>query len=56
MQTYTTLNFSAGGAVLPSAFKLLAFNLGDEEYGVDIQKVQELRGCKTVTHIANAPD
>lgn len=34
----------------------LAFNLGSEEYGVDIQKVQELRGYDAVTRIANAPD
>lgn len=33
----------------------LAFTLGNEEYGIDIQKVQELRGYDTVTHIANAP-
>jgi purine-binding chemotaxis protein CheW len=34
----------------------LAFTLGSEEYGIDIQKVQELRGYDAVTHIANAPD
>jgi purine-binding chemotaxis protein CheW len=34
----------------------LAFTLGNEEYGIDIQKVQELRGYDAVTHIANAPD
>ena len=33
----------------------LAFQLGDEEYGIDIQKVQEIRGYETVTRIANAP-
>ena len=32
-----------------------AFTLGKEEYGIDIQKVQELRGYETVTRIANAP-
>jgi purine-binding chemotaxis protein CheW len=36
--------------------EILAFRLGDEEYGIDIQKVQELRGYDTVTRIANAPD
>ena len=34
----------------------LAFTLGDEEYGVDILKVQEIRGHDPVTRIANAPD
>jgi purine-binding chemotaxis protein CheW len=38
------------------ALEFLAFTLGQEEYGVDIQKVQELRGYDAVTRIANAPD
>ena len=33
----------------------LAYQLGQEEYGIDIQKVQEIRGYETVTRIANAP-
>lgn len=38
------------------AAEFLAFTLGGEEYGVDIQKVQELRGYDTVTRMANAPE
>jgi len=38
-----------------TALEVLAFTLGDEEYGLDIQKVQELRGYDAVTRIANAP-
>ena len=38
------------------ALEFLAFTLGAEEYGIDIQKVQELRGYDTVTRIANAPE
>jgi purine-binding chemotaxis protein CheW len=34
----------------------LAFTLGDEVYGIDILKVQEIRGYETVTKIANTPD
>ncbi|RYP59249.1 hypothetical protein DL771_010954 [Monosporascus sp. 5C6A] len=34
----------------------LAFTLGREEYGIDILKVQEIRGYEPVTRIANAPD
>lgn len=34
----------------------LIFKLGDEEYGVDILTVQEIRGYETVTKIANAPE
>jgi purine-binding chemotaxis protein CheW len=35
--------------------EFLAFTLGGEEYGIDILKVQEIRGYDTVTRIANAP-
>ncbi|HEX5345061.1 MAG TPA: chemotaxis protein CheW [Duganella sp.] len=34
----------------------LAFTLGQEEYGIDIQKVGEIRSYETPTRIANAPD
>jgi len=37
-----------------AALEFLAFTLGSEEYGVDIQKVQELRGYDSVTRMANA--
>jgi purine-binding chemotaxis protein CheW len=33
----------------------LTFTLGAEEYGIDILKVQEIRGYDAVTKIANAP-
>lgn len=33
----------------------LTFTLGAEEYGMDILKVQEIRGYDAVTKIANAP-
>jgi purine-binding chemotaxis protein CheW len=36
--------------------EFLVFALGEEEYGIDILKVQEIRGYDTVTRIANAPD
>jgi len=34
----------------------LTFTLGAEEYGVDILKVQEIRGYDAVTRIPDAPD
>ena len=46
----------AGVPAAAKALEFLAFTLGQEEYGVDIQKVQELRGYDTVTRIANAPE
>lgn len=36
--------------------EFLTFTLGDEEYGVEILKVQEIRGYDTVTSIAHTPD
>jgi purine-binding chemotaxis protein CheW len=34
----------------------LTFRLGEEDYGVDILRVQEIRGWEPVTRIPNAPD
>ena len=38
------------------ADQYLTFMLADEEYGVDILRVQEIRGWETATAIPNAPD
>ncbi len=38
------------------AGEYLTFVLGDEEYGLEILKVQEIRGYDSVTQIANTPD
>ncbi len=35
--------------------EFLTFRLGDEEYGIDILKVQEIRSYEAPTRIANAP-
>jgi purine-binding chemotaxis protein CheW len=35
--------------------EFLTFKLGGEEYGIDILKVQEIRGYEAVTRIANSP-
>lgn len=34
----------------------LAFRVGDEEYGVDLLQVQEIRSYETPTRIASAPE
>lgn len=36
--------------------EFLVFQLGDEEYAIDILKVQEIRGYENVTRIANTPE
>jgi methyl-accepting chemotaxis protein len=38
------------------AGEYLTFVLGAEHYGIDIRKVQEIRGCETVTRVPGAPD
>ena len=34
----------------------LSFRLGEEEYAIDILRVQEIRGYNSITRIAGAPD
>ncbi len=43
------------GATLESR-QVLTFTLGGESYGVDILRVQEIRGWSSVTRIPQAPD
>ncbi|MBC3934869.1 chemotaxis protein CheW [Undibacterium rugosum] len=45
-----------GNSVDIAGHEFLAFTLGNEEYGIDILKVQEIRGYEAVTRIANAPE
>lgn len=45
--------FDAAGSVHTNEY--LTFRLDTEEYGIDILKVQEIRGYDTVTRIAGAP-
>jgi purine-binding chemotaxis protein CheW len=49
MNDTRTLAASTGG-------EYLSFTLGNEHYGVDILKVQEIRGYDSVTRVPDAPD
>ena len=40
----------------PATGEYLTFTLGDEHYGVDILKLQEIRGYDAVTRVPDAPD
>jgi len=51
----TTMNYSSTMTSTGNN-EFLAFTLGQEEYGIDILKVQEIRGYENVTRIANAPE
>ncbi|MBN9355633.1 MAG: chemotaxis protein CheW [Herbaspirillum huttiense] len=57
MSDTATKNLSGFGEKTDSnGNEFLAFTLGKEEYGIDILKVQEIRGYEAVTRIANSPD
>ncbi|MGC3983301.1 MAG: chemotaxis protein CheW [Pseudorhodoferax sp.] len=45
----------SAGANATVAGEYLTFRLGQEEYGIDILKVQEIRGYEQPTRIAHAP-
>jgi len=49
---------SGGEAASQQMNEFLTFRLGAEEYGIDILKVQEIRGydSEAITQIANSPD
>lgn len=47
---------NASELLLASAREYLTFRLDHEEYGIDILKVQEIRGYEPPTRIANAPN
>lgn len=46
----------SGLAAGHTANEFLTFRLGGEEYGIEILKVQEIRGYDSITQIANAPE
>jgi purine-binding chemotaxis protein CheW len=50
--SFNTTNTKANSA----AGEYLTFVLGAEEYGLEILKVQEIRGYEAVTQIANTPE
>ncbi len=47
---------SCGSTTSRMANEFLTFRLGEEEYGIEILKVQEIRGYDSITQIANAPE
>ena len=47
---------SSNNSDTSTGLEFLAFKLGNEEYGIDILKVQEIRGYENPTSIANSPD
>lgn len=50
------INKEHSSGLAAGAGEYLTFKLDQEEYGIDILKVQEIRGYEPPTRIANAPD
>lgn len=54
--TATTTKTDTGAAIhADEVSQFLSFTLGSEDYGVDILRVQEIRGWQQVTRVPNAP-
>jgi purine-binding chemotaxis protein CheW len=51
----STNSSASQDALITDIREFLAFKLGDEEYGMDILRVQEIRSYEPPTRIANAP-
>ena len=56
MQAAAAVATPPAGMAANEANEFLTFTLGKEEYGIEILKVQEIRGYDAVTKIANAPE
>jgi purine-binding chemotaxis protein CheW len=56
MQANTANNTLNNALAQLSGGEYLTFILGNEEYGIEILKVQEIRSYEAVTKIANTPD
>ena len=54
-ETSLGMSRSAAPTDKAEAREFLTFRLGAESYGIEILKVQEIRGYETPTAIANAP-
>jgi purine-binding chemotaxis protein CheW len=54
--TQTSTQEATATSALNQGNEFLTFTLGKEEYGIEILKVQEIRGYDAVTTLANTPE
>jgi purine-binding chemotaxis protein CheW len=54
--TQTSTQEAIAGTTVHQGNEFLTFTLGKEEYGIEILKVQEIRGYDAVTTLANTPE
>ncbi len=50
-----TPNDASGAKADPRAGKYLVFHLGDEEFGIQVQKVREIMGVQDITQVPQTP-
>jgi purine-binding chemotaxis protein CheW len=46
----------ADGAAGPGRVEFISFSIGEEQYGVDIMAVREIKGWTEITHLPKQPD
>lgn len=56
MSSFTLQRPASGAAAVSKSAEYLTFRLGEEEYGIDILRVQEIRSYEQPTRMAHAPD
>jgi len=49
-------SLDAAAGVLADHSDFISFAIGEEQYGVDIMAVREIKGWSSVTHLPNQPD
>jgi len=54
-ETSNAKTYAQAGGAAGELLQLVSFKLGNEEFGVDILKVQEINRMLQVTHVPNAP-
>jgi purine-binding chemotaxis protein CheW len=47
---------TADGSTASSRVESISFSIGDEQYGVDIMAVREIKGWSEITHLPKQPD
>jgi purine-binding chemotaxis protein CheW len=50
------LSAGTGMRVAPAPTQLISFAIGDDQYGVDIMAVREIKGWTEITHLPRQPD
>jgi len=55
MQKETTIKQDGAGLAVNGELQLVSFNIGTEEFGVDILKVQEINRMVEITRVPQAP-